>query len=65
MTPDEGYYALSSVTVAAIPEAYQDVSTVNVTAGDILAGKIAVSADGAKVVGTMPDNGAVTKTLDA
>ena len=65
VTPDEGYYALSSVTVAAIPEAYQDVSTVNVAAGDILAGKIAVSAEGSQIVGTMPDNGAVTKTLDA
>lgn len=65
VTPDEGKYGLSDVTVAAIPEAYQDVSTVNVAAGDILAGKIAVSSSGAQVVGTMPDNGAVTKTLDA
>lgn len=65
VTPDEGKYGLSDVTVAAIPEAYQDVSTVNVAAGDILAGKIAVSSSGAQVVGTMPDNGAVSKTLDA
>ena len=65
VTPDDGYYALSSVTVSAIPEAYQDVSTVDVTAADMLAGKIAVDATGRQVVGTMPDNGAVTKTLDA
>lgn len=65
VTPDEGKYGLSDVTVAAIPEAYQDVSTVNVAAGDILAGKIAVSSSGAQVVGTMPDNGAVSETLDA
>lgn len=65
VTPDEGYYALSSVTVNAIPEAYQDVSTVDVTAADMLAGKIAVDATGKQVVGTMPDNGAVTRTLDA
>ena len=65
VTPDDGYYALSSVTVGAIPEAYQDVSSVTVAAADMLAGKVAVGADGRQVVGTMPDNGAVSKKLDA
>lgn len=65
VTPDEGKYGLSDVVVGAIPEAYQDVSSVTVTAADMLAGKVAVGADGRQVVGTMPDNGAVSKKLDA
>lgn len=65
VTPDEGKYGLSDVVVAAIPVAYQDVSSVTVTAPDMLAGKIAVGTDGKQVVGTMPDNGAFTRTLDA
>lgn len=56
---------LSSVTVAAIPAAYQDVTNVDATAGDVLAGKVIVAADGTEVTGTMTDNGAVSKTLDA
>lgn len=62
--PDTGYYALSSVTVGAIPDAYQDVSSVDATAGDVVAGKIFVASDGTVVPGTMPNNGAVSKTLD-
>lgn len=65
VTPDEGKYGLSDVVVAAIPEAYQDVSSVNVTAADMIAGKVAVDATGKQLVGTMPDNGAFTRTLDA
>ena len=64
VTPDVGYYALSSVTVGAIPNAYQDVSSVNAAAGDVLTGKIYVTADGTVTTGTMPNNGAVNKTLD-
>lgn len=64
VTPDVGYYALSSVTVGAIPNAYQDVSSVNAVAGDVLTGKIYVTADGTVTTGTMPNNGAVNKTLD-
>lgn len=56
---------LSSVTVAAIPAAYQDVTNVDATASDVLAGKVIVAADGTEVTGTMPDNGAVSRTLDA
>ena len=64
VTPDVGYYALSSVTVGAIPDAYQDVSSVNAVAGEVLTGKIYVTADGTVTTGTMPNNGAVNKTLD-
>lgn len=64
ITPDAGYYGLSDVTVAAIPEAYQDVSSVTATAGDVLANKVIVTADGAVTTGTMPNNGTVNKTLD-
>lgn len=65
VTPDSGYYALSAVTVEAIPSAYQDVSSVNATTADVLTGKIIVLADGTVATGTMTNNGAVTKTLDA
>lgn len=65
ITPDSGYYGLDSVTVAPIPEAYQNVSAVTAAAGDVLAGKIIVDTTGASVTGTMTNNGAVSKTLDA
>lgn len=65
ITPDSGYYGLDSVTVNPIPEAYQNVSAVTAAAGDVLSGKIIVSSTGASVTGTMTNNGAVSKTLDA
>lgn len=65
VTPDSGFYGLDSVTVAAIPEAYQNVSGVTAAAGDVLATKIFVDATGASVAGTMPNVGSVNKTLDA
>ena len=64
ITSDEGYYGLSAVTVAAIPEAYQDVSSTTAAAGNVLAGKVFVTADGKVTTGTMVNNGAATKTLD-
>lgn len=64
VTPDSGYYGLSSVTVNAIPEAYQDVSGVTADAADVLATKVIIDSTGS-VAGTMPNNGAVNKTLDA
>lgn len=63
VTPDSGYYGLSDVTIAAIPDAYQDVSSVTATAGDVLTGKIYVTADGTVTTGTMANNGAVSQTL--
>lgn len=65
VTSDAGYYGLSQVVVNAIPENYQDVSDVTATAPDVLLGKVVVLADGTVKAGTMPNNGAVNKTLDA
>ena len=64
ITPDSGYYGLSDLTVGSIPDAYQDVTSVNATAADVLANKVIVTADGTVTAGTMPNNGAVSKTLD-
>lgn len=64
ITPDAGYYGLSGVTVNAIPEAYQDVSSVTAGAGDVLTGKVFVTAAGVVTPGEMLNNGAVDKTLD-
>ena len=65
VTPDSGYYGLSDVTVSAIPDAYQDVSSVTATAADTLTGKVFITSDGTVTTGTMANNGAVTKALDA
>lgn len=64
ITPDEGYYGLSDVTVAAIPETYQDVSSVTAAAADVLANKVIVNSEGELVTGTMPNNGAVNAEID-
>lgn len=64
VTPDGGYYGLSDVTVEAIPTQYQDTSSVTATAADVLTGKVIVTADGSVTPGTMPNNGAVNKTLN-
>ena len=65
ITPSNGFYGLEGVTVGAIPEIYQDVSSVTASAGDVLSGKVIVDATGKVIAGTMADNGAVTKILDA
>lgn len=65
ISPDNGYYGLSSVVIAAIPAAYQNVSSVTATAADVLTGKVIVSATGESVAGEMVNNGTVTRTLDA
>ena len=65
ITPDSGYYGLSDVTVAMIPDAYQNVSGVTAGAADVLATKVIVDATGETVTGTMPNIGTVTQTLDA
>ena len=64
VTPDSGYYGLSDVTVAAIPDNYQDVSSVTATEPDVLATKVFVDSEGRVKTGTMVNNGAVNKTLD-
>lgn len=60
ITPDMGKYGLSSVTVDAIPAAYQDVSSTTATAADVKAGSVFVAADGTTTTGTMPVNAAQT-----
>lgn len=65
ITPDSGYYGLSDVTVSAIPEAFQDVTSVTAAAEDVLTGKVIVTAAGVVTTGTMANNGAVNQTLDA
>lgn len=65
ITPASGFYGLEGVTVGAIPEIYQDVSSVNAAKENVSSGKIIVLADGSVVAGTMPYNGDVTKVLDA
>lgn len=64
ITSDDGYYGLSDVTVEAIPDMYQDVTSVTADAPDVLAGKVIVDATGGVKTGTMTNNGAVDKTLD-
>ena len=65
ITADAGYYGLSGVTVNPIPDNYNDTSIVTAVAADVLANKVVVNADGETITGTMPSNGAVSKTLDA
>lgn len=65
ITPDQGYYGLSGVTVKAIPENFQDVSATTAAAVDVLATKVFIAANGTTTTGTMSNNGAVSKTLDA
>jgi hypothetical protein len=50
--------------VEAIPSAYQNVSSVNALAEDVLTGKIYVTKDGTVTVGTMANNGTVERVLD-
>lgn len=64
IAPDAGYYGLSGVTVESIPTNYQDVSPVTAGAGDVLANKVIVNAEGETIAGSMVNNGAVSKTLD-
>ena len=64
VTPDSGYYGLSEVTVAPIPENYNDTNPVTAAAADVLANKVIVNAAGETVAGTMPNNGAVSGAID-
>ena len=65
ITPDSGYYGLASVTVNAIPSNYKDVSSTTAAAADVLATKVFIASDGTTTTGTMTNNGAVSRTLDA
>lgn len=61
--PDTNYDALSKVTVAAIPDEYQNILEVTASAEDVIQGKKIVNSTGV-VSGTMSDNGTVSKVLD-
>ena len=58
------YYTTGQIKVAAIPSQYQDVSNVTSTAAGTLAGTSFVDSSGTLVPGTMPNNGAVSLTMD-
>lgn len=64
VAPDDGFYALSSVTVEPIPSNYQDVTATTAEPSDVLAGAVFVKKDGTVKAGEMPNNGAVTQTID-
>lgn len=63
ITPSTGK-VLSSVSVAAIPAAYQDVTGVTAAAANVLDGKYFVTSAGVLTEGTMANNGAISKTMD-
>lgn len=63
ITPSSGK-VLSKVVVAAIPDAYQDVTGVTAAAEHVLDGKNIVSATGESIEGSMPNNGTVSKPID-
>lgn len=63
VTPTAGK-VLSKVSVAAIPDAYQNVSNVTAVAAHVLDGDVFVNAEGEEIEGSMPNNGAVSKTID-
>lgn len=48
-----GKYTTGAVTVAAIPAAYQDVTSVTATAADVRYGKVFVDSSGNSVTGTL------------
>ena len=57
---------MSAVTPrpSAIPDAYQDVTSVDAVAADVLDGKKIVISDGTVVTGSMANNGAINSTID-
>ena len=63
ITPAAGK-VLSKVIIEAIPDKYQDVSGVTAAAADVLTGKKIVLADGTLEDGAMPNNGALSLTID-
>lgn len=48
-----GTYLTGTQTIAAIPAAYQDVTSVDATAGDVMSGKKIVNSGGTVVTGTL------------
>lgn len=61
---DSGYDALRMVTVGAIPDSYQDVTSVTASAADVMSGKTIVDATGSVISGNIANIGSVAQTLD-
>lgn len=64
VTPDNGYYGLSGVTVEIIPQNYQDISNTTAVATDVLVTKVFIASDGTTTTGTMANNGVTSLTID-
>lgn len=64
ITANEGK-VISKVTVGAINSTWFDVSGVTAAAGNVLTGKYFVTSAGVKTQGTMANNGAIRKTINA
>lgn len=64
ITPDSGYYGLSSVSINPIPSNYADITGTTATQADVLAGQLFVDNQGALKAGTMINNGAVDASFD-
>lgn len=63
VTPTSGK-VLSKVTVAPIPDAYQNVTGVTASAAHVLEGDVYVDASGEEVEGTMPNNGSLALSIN-
>ena len=64
LEPDDGFYGLSKVTVAAIPSKYKDLTNQTITAADVLSpAKFIDKNTGNVVTGTMPDRGELNLAL--
>lgn len=61
--PSDGKYGLSKVTVAPIPQAYQDVTEVTATADKVLVGSKFVAANGTVVDGAMANHNDLPATV--
>lgn len=64
ITPDSGYYGLSSVSINPIPSNYVDITGTTATQADVLAGQLFVDYQGVLKAGTMISNGAVDASFD-
>lgn len=64
ITPDSGYYGLSSVSINPIPSNYADISETTATTPDVLAGQLFVNHQGILKAGVMVNNKAVDASFD-
>ena len=64
ITPDSGYYGLSSVSINPIPSNYADISGATATTPDVLAGQLFVNHQGILKAGVMVNNKAVSASFD-